>query len=98
MLAQSVYQSVVCVCELVAASTRDDADERPHLLTDDTATAHINVAETIPLARLDQPDVDQHTQAIPSPAGTPTLPSGRESENYRLTFVYFDNLNTKQTD
>jgi len=37
---------------------------------DDTATAHSDVAETIPLARLDQPDVDQQTQAIPSPAGT----------------------------
>jgi len=64
----------VCVCEPAAASTHDDADdtrnERHRLLTDNTATAHSDVAETIPLARLDQPDVDQQTEAIPSPAGT----------------------------
>jgi len=72
--------SVLCVCERAAASTRDDADERLHLLTDDTATAHSDVAETIPLARLDQPDVDQpSTQAIPSPAST--LPSGHECKD-----------------
>ena len=71
MLAQSVYQSVVCVCELVAASTRDDADERQQLLTADTAaTAHSDVAETIPLARLDEFDDDEQTEAFPSPAGT----------------------------
>ena len=71
---------MLCVCERVAASTRDDADERLHLLTDDTATAHSDVAETIPLARLDQPDVDQpSTQAIPSTAST--LPSGHECKD-----------------
>ena len=73
----------MCVCEPAAASTHDDADdtrnERHQLLTDDTATAHSDVAETIPLARLDQPDVDQQTEAIPSPAGT--LPSGRECKD-----------------
>jgi len=90
------------VCERAAASTRDDADERQHLLTDDTAAAHSDVAETIPLARLDQPDVDQQTQAIPSPAST--LPSGHECKddkgedgtvNYRLTFGNLHNLNTE---
>jgi len=80
LLAESVYERVVCVCERAAASTRDDADERQHLLTDDTATAHSDVAETIPLARLDQPDVDQpSTQAIQSTAGT--LPSGHECKD-----------------
>jgi len=72
LLAQSVYERVVCVC---CASTRDDPDERQQLLTADTAAAHSDVAQMIPLARLDQPDVDQQTEAIPSTAGTPTLPS-----------------------
>ena len=76
VVASTVGLSACCVCERVAASTRDDADERQHLLTDDTAaTAHSDVAETIPLARLDEFDDDEQTEAIPSTAGAPTLPS-----------------------
>jgi len=46
------------VCERVAASTHDDT------------TAHSDVAETISPATVDQPDVDQLTQASSSPAST----------------------------
>ena len=85
------------MCEPIAALTHDDADdtrnERQQVLTDDAATAHSDVAETIPLARLDQPDVDEQTQAIPSPTGT--LRSGHECGDYRLTFGNLHNLNTK---
>jgi len=37
---------------------------------DDTATAHSDVAERVPLVSLDEFDDDELTQAIPSPAGT----------------------------
>jgi len=46
------------VCERVAASTHDDT------------TAHRDDIETLSLATVDQPDVDQLTQASSSPAST----------------------------
>jgi len=58
------------VCERVAASTHDDT------------TAHSDVAETISPATVDQPDVDQLTQASSSPASTTSSGDEREDDEH----------------